>query len=410
MTSRRADPKVLFVAHEASRTGAPIVLLHFLRWLRNTHNLKFAVLLKSGGPLESSFRELGPTFVSPGVPRGANLINRLTRGRWRNVLNRRGQTWVTRVAQQSGASAVYGNTAVVWEELRTLTSQGLPAIWHIHELGYIIRGVAGAEFPKVAAAVSRIVAAAEVVKSCLTENFAVPASQVEVVHEFIEPLMLEQAERERLRSKARHMLGIPPDAFVAGGCGTIEWRKGPDLFCATAVETLAKAQGKEIHFVWIGGDPKSDKFEQVLHDAATAGFSANIHFTGPLERPMETMLGFDVFCLTSREDPFPLVMLEAASCGLPVVCFAQSGGAPEFVEADAGCVVPYLSVTEMSQALLKLGSRPDWRRQLGSRAQEKVATLYTTSHQAPKLLELIYQVSSGMAQPSGADQLRSLLT
>ena len=34
----------------------------------------------------------------------------------------------------------------------------------------------------------------------------------------------------------------------------------------------------------------------------------------------------DVFALTSREDPFPTVVLEAISAGLAVVAFAGSGG------------------------------------------------------------------------------------
>lgn len=325
-------------------------------------------------------------------------MNRLARGTWQRILERRKQLWVARVAKEIDASVVYGNTAVIWNELAMLTAQGLPAIWHIHELRYIIQEAAGSNFTRVAAGAGQLVAASTAVKSCLTENFSVPSSSVEVIHEFIEPPYQDETERKQLRSSSRRMLGIAPDAYVVGGCGTIEWRKGPDLFCAIAAETLAKSKSKEMHFVWIGGDPKSESFGQVMYDLSNAGISAKMHFTGPVERPMETMLGFDVFCLTSREDPFPLVMLEAASCGLPVLCFAKSGGAPEFVETDAGCVVPYLSVTDMSGALLELAGLPDRRRQLGSRAKEKVERLYTTSHQGPKLLNLIRRVSRGGPQ------------
>jgi hypothetical protein len=49
--------RVLFVSHQASRTGAPILLLHFLRWLRaNTSN--FEIVVRLGGELSGKFSDL----------------------------------------------------------------------------------------------------------------------------------------------------------------------------------------------------------------------------------------------------------------------------------------------------------------------------------------------------------------
>ena len=53
---------------------------------------------------------------------------------------------------------------------------------------------------------------------------------------------------------------------------------------------------------------------------------------------------FDVFALMFREDPFPLVCLEAALLEKPNLCFARAGGASELVESDSGFVVPYLDL------------------------------------------------------------------
>ena len=48
--------KVLFVSHDASRTGAPILLLNFLKWLKENTEISFITLLKQGGVLEPEFR------------------------------------------------------------------------------------------------------------------------------------------------------------------------------------------------------------------------------------------------------------------------------------------------------------------------------------------------------------------
>jgi glycosyltransferase involved in cell wall biosynthesis len=97
----------------------------------------------------------------------------------------------------------------------------------------------------------------------------------------------------------------------------------------------------------------------------------------------------DVFALPSREDPFPLVMLEAATHGLPTVCFAQAGGAPEFVGADAGVVVPYLDVDAFAAACAALRDDPARRTALGLEARRRVGAEHGVETQGPKLLRSI---------------------
>ena len=60
----------------------------------------------------------------------------------------------------------------------------------------------------------------------------------------------------------------------------------------------------------------------------------------------------DAFALTSREDPFPTVVLEALSVGLPVVAFDRSGGIPDMLrDTRQGVVVPYGDLTAMAAAV-----------------------------------------------------------
>ena len=57
-------PSILFISHDASRTGAPIALLTFLRWLRANSNYRLEVLLGSGGSLKPAFEALAPTTTA----------------------------------------------------------------------------------------------------------------------------------------------------------------------------------------------------------------------------------------------------------------------------------------------------------------------------------------------------------
>src|SRR4051794_23223148 len=55
--------RVLFISRDGTRTGAPLLLLHYLQWLKSEDLLPFEVLLHHGGELEDQFRELAPTTV-----------------------------------------------------------------------------------------------------------------------------------------------------------------------------------------------------------------------------------------------------------------------------------------------------------------------------------------------------------
>ncbi len=58
-----ARPRVLFVTYEASRTGSPLLLLRFLRWLRAHGSVDAEVLCWRGGPLVEAFAAVGDTRV-----------------------------------------------------------------------------------------------------------------------------------------------------------------------------------------------------------------------------------------------------------------------------------------------------------------------------------------------------------
>lgn len=71
------------------------------------------------------------------------------------------------------------------------------------------------------------------------------------------------------------------------------------------------------------------------------------------EEMAELYRGSDVFLITSREDNFPTVCLEAAACGTPVAGFA-SGGTPETVSPEASRFVPFGDIPALKTAVEEL--------------------------------------------------------
>jgi glycosyltransferase involved in cell wall biosynthesis len=386
---RPSPPSILFVSHDASRTGAPIALLTFLRWLRANTDYQFEVLLGCGGTLESAFEALAPTttanvaadrflgHLSVSVP--PVLLNVWREKRLRSLARR-----------LSVSDLVYSNTLQNGALLRKLWRPGQTVLSHVHELEWWLGYRTSArdlDFTKEVT--DHYVACSRVTMESLVSAQGVPPERITLCHEFIAIDKIQLARARADRHVTRGRLGISPDALVVGGVGTMDWRKGPDLFVQLAAMVTRRLPDADVHFVWAGGDAAGPTRGGLLMDARRLGLGDRIRFIGPLEQPAPLFAAMDVFALTSREDPFPLVMLEAAAAGIPLVCFAGGGGAPEFAHPDAGRVAAYLDVAGMAAAVSDLLEREEERLRMGQTAAERVRKRHTVDQAGPVLVDVI---------------------
>jgi glycosyltransferase involved in cell wall biosynthesis len=88
-----------------------------------------------------------------------------------------------------------------------------------------------------------------------------------------------------------------------------------------------------------------------------------------------------VFVLPSREDPFPIVVLEAMALGLPVIGTSVDGIA-EQITPDVGSLVPPDDPDALADAISDLAGSAERRRMLGAAARERVIRNFTVEHQA----------------------------
>lgn len=375
--------KILFLGHDASRTGAPMVLLHLLKWLRANTGYEMRVLIRGDGPLLAAFRAVAETsVVETSAP--ANRLGRLVR-RLRNINNPALPPSLPFAWKPSTIDLIYSNTITNGSLVSKLSAPGVPVITHVHEMGYWIERSGTDNLRRVIGQTSRFIAAARAVKTHLTDKLKVPSGLVDVVHEFTLNSECLFARKGGVREK----FGIPDHAIVVGGSGLESWRKGRDLFVQLAANVHRMLSTVEVHFLWVGYDGDVDDQRKLSHDAILTGVGNKVHWTGEVSDPGRYFSEFDVFAMVSREDPFPLVCLEAALNGKPIVCFAEAGGTPELVEEDAGFVVPYLDLHTMGRRVVELVENPALRAKLGTRAREKVLERHTIEHAGPMIVDVI---------------------
>jgi glycosyltransferase involved in cell wall biosynthesis len=388
------DP-ILFISHDALPTGAPFLLLHLLRWLRANVKLNFEIVLTKAGPLQTQFAELAPVVVferlTSSLP--GRAIDRLGSYRLKKIFD---ELALRRALGRNRFALIYSNTLVNGTLLERLYDQQCPLISHVHELEHAIqRYTTPRTLAYTLRRTSQFIAGSEAVARNLFKNHAVDAAKLEVVHEFIPMQAINAARSPEARLRLRSELGIAHGAFVAGAAGTMDWRKGYDLFIPLALEVLRSRPQLDVHFVWIGGAWDVNVPLDIGYDLRKLGLDRRVHFVGQRGNYLEYMATFDAFCLTSREDPFPLVVLEAASLEKPVLCFADSGGSPEFIENDCGFVVPYLDVAGMAKRIIELIDNPSLRDQLGRRAGAKVRDRHDVAVVGPRIMSIIERSLEG---------------
>ncbi|MGH2604541.1 MAG: glycosyltransferase, partial [Dehalococcoidia bacterium] len=182
------------------------------------------------------------------------------------------------------------------------------------------------------------------------------------------------------RTAARAELAVPDDAPLAGMVGNINPQKGHEYFVRAAA--LIQRTYPDAYFRILGAHtPTQVAYEtKVRAEAEAAGLTQDdrLQWTDPGARVAELLPAFDLFLLTSvpRSEGVPTVVLEAMSCGIPVVA-TDVGAVREVVEDGVtGFVVPPLDPAAIARATLRLLQDPDLRRRMGEEGRRRAVQRY----------------------------------
>jgi glycosyltransferase involved in cell wall biosynthesis len=164
--------------------------------------------------------------------------------------------------------------------------------------------------------------------------------------------------------------------FIVLYVGRFVYMKAPDI----ALEAFLKFAEKynNVELIMIG----SGKLEFILKKIIQS--SADKHKVKLLEwldrkEVMEYMRRCDVFLFPTLEGG-GMVVLEAMSCGKPIICM-DYGGPKDFVSDECGIKIPLTNrkqiINDLSEALDKLYNDNDLRLKLGRAARKRVEDYYT---------------------------------
>ncbi|MCZ7629276.1 MAG: glycosyltransferase [Microthrixaceae bacterium] len=317
---------LLVVAHEATRTGAPRVLLDLMRFARGRITVPVAVRLEAEGPLSRDLRDLADTEIDLTAP-CAVLVN------------------------GSAAAGMFHGV-----------QPGIPTMAYVHEEQAALEVLPKECIEALVDRCDRVLSVSERSAATLGE-LGVDPSRIRVLPPVVPCTRADSHSR-------RH-----PDAARPGA------RRGPAT--RVGMRRSRVAQGRRpvrrrcpAHpsgcscAVRLGRSPAASVARLLDADTRLCGLSEDLMWLGELEDVGPVLTAAQVLVMTSREDPQPLVALEAAAMGTATAGFAV-GGIADLQDAGAASAVPYPDTVALAREVTTLLSHPEQRGRLACEAENR---------------------------------------
>jgi glycosyltransferase involved in cell wall biosynthesis len=353
---------VILVTHQISRTGAPILVLNLAEKLKKYYTV--IVLSVGGGELLEEFTNGCDLFIGP-------FTGKYSRQDFLCA-------FLKRVKKLHPINCAVVNSIVSTPILKTLWANDIPSLHLIHEFSSYTPPEMS--FTESARFSSTQIFSSKLILDNALEHYPNLADKKPLIipqGRCLPPIRKEnnnEIYKEKLRiSNILRPPGSRDNLFVVIGLGTVEMRKGVDLFIQCA-HKVSKIQSKSpIRFVWLGDLKHDIGYSQYLPDQIKRLGIEHIceiaHQTNQINHVYEKS---DLLFLSSRLDPLPLVSQDMMACAKPVICFDKATGLAEFLKHNPTVdqyVVDYMEVEAAASMIVKLANDQNEYQRVGKAFQ-----------------------------------------
>jgi glycosyltransferase involved in cell wall biosynthesis len=174
------------------------------------------------------------------------------------------------------------------------------------------------------------------------------------------------------RAELRRAFGLADQDFAWLAVGRFEIAKDyPNMLRAFA---RVRAGEPRAVLVIVGQGSLQAEAEALV---AELGLGPGVRFLGPRSDVPEVMHAADGYVMSSAWEGMPMVLLEAAAAGLPIVATAVGGNGEVVRDGESGFLVPEKDSEALGRGMLRLMALPEAeRRAMGAAGREHVRLNY----------------------------------
>jgi len=188
-----------------------------------------------------------------------------------------------------------------------------------------------------------------------------PPSKTHIIRPAVDPNLFRPAEpRQRRDGRFRIVM-----------TGSLIWRKGYE-YALSALRKLLD-RGVNATLVLIGSADKENR-QRLLYTIHDLDLLAHVELPGnlPPGDVVKALQKADAFLLASVSEGISNAVLEAMSCGIPVVTTDCGGMREAVTDGVEGFLVPVRSARKMADALETLANEPALRARMGDAARARI--------------------------------------
>lgn len=332
---------ILFVSHEASLTGAPLVAYRLVDYLSKELNVAM-VYLKNGNLLERHRHNFSIIQFSKKYPSiFLRIFQRIFRMRFAHRYDG------LKEIEGFNPDLVFINSIASLPFLNQLGLQFKCKVLYVHEMPFAIkRYFSGMNYDIslfVKLGFEKIFVVNNVIMDFLINDCNVPASKIEVLLPSIDDNFFVKDDNSIQQT-------IKYEILFSGQAG---WTKGVDLIPILASHLNKLGKGQTIRLGWLG-DIDEITIQQINYEMKLGTIhNVTVDFLGVCYDVKSIINSCKIFISLARADAMPTASIEAMAQGKPIICFKGTGGMEELAK-NAGYILEYPNLEGIANCVLQL--------------------------------------------------------
>lgn len=345
--------KILYLLHDSRRSGVPTVAAHFIR-LASSLGIAATVLFAYDGIYAAELRAAGIRVLTLGGR--TPVLWRIKRFLMNGFLLTHGREF----------DVIHIHSIKLAGSVLIAKSLGLRVVFHLHELprsiGWLLRSAIGTADCVVFCS-----------QACADHFSAVPVKKRRIIVNALQLTDLP-AVTHTLENKRIVMVG------------SINRNKGQDLLLAA----FSRLKNRDAE-LWLYGTVglSAHKFVNELRAAAeTAGVADRVFFPGPTENVFSVFGRAALVVHTSWTESFGMALVEAQSCGIPVIAHDLEGMREVVQDGVTGYLIPPGDIDSLVSRIDVLLADPVLRNRMGTAGQGLVRDRFQMEQRSGEYLQL----------------------
>ncbi|MDN3667877.1 glycosyltransferase [Echinicola jeungdonensis] len=341
--------KILFFGNDASRSGAPISLLTLIQGIKNIEpQWEITVILLSGGPILEKYSQNVKTLIYTPPPKSKYLRFRKLFIKANNEVSD-----LPAFINNYKPELIYINTIVPIPFLIPIKFNcKVKLICHIREMEMVSSQFLKGREKKYFKEIDHFFVVNSRIEKDLVKRFGVDKNKTTVAPGPFDLYAYPSKQIVKKESK-----------FNIAMAGTPTFRKGIDI----SIHLASLMKDKNVCFHWFG-EISNDKLIELEFEICKRNIDGTFKLIGNVDDVYSRFFEMNAFFMSSREDPFPRVAIEAALAELPIIYFKQLTGVEDFLNNDSlDLGIDYLDYNSIISIINNLSKDEVLRRDIGRR-------------------------------------------